>query len=134
MKTVLCCGCFDMLHPGHIAHLKAAKSFGDRLIVALTVDETVNKGAGRPVYTWGERFIILKELRCVDYVVSSRYGADAIRLVRPDVFAKGIDYAEKGVRQDEFDACKEVGAVIMFTETAKMGTSDVIRRIRACEF
>lgn len=133
MKTVLCCGCFDLLHPGHIAHLKAAREFGDRLVIALTVDQTVNKGAGRPVYTWGERAAMLMALRCVDDVVASSYGADAIRVVRPDVFAKGIDYVTRGVRQDEIDACKEVGAVVRFTETPKMGTSDVIRRIRACE-
>lgn len=106
---------------------------GDRLIVALTVDECVNKGPGRPVYTWQERASILRELRCVDEVVPSRSGTEGIINVRPQVFVKGIDYRERGLKQNEIDACALVGAEIRLTDTQKMGTSDVIRRLRLCE-
>ena len=49
-RIVLCHGVFDLLHVGHIKHLKKAKEFGDKLVVTLTSDRYVNKGPGRPVF------------------------------------------------------------------------------------
>ena len=49
-KIVLCHGVFDLLHPGHIRHLDAAKHNGDVLIVSVTPDQFVNRGPGRPVF------------------------------------------------------------------------------------
>ena len=49
-SLVLCHGDFDLLHPGHIRHLEAAKRHGDVLAVALTADEHVEKGPGRPFF------------------------------------------------------------------------------------
>ena len=48
--VVLCHGCFDLMHPGHIKYLQAAKSMGDRLVVTVTPDAYVDKGPGRPVF------------------------------------------------------------------------------------
>ena len=52
---VHCHGVFDLLHPGHIKHLEAAKCEGDRLIVTLTPDRYVDKGPGRPIFDEGMR-------------------------------------------------------------------------------
>ena len=49
-KIVLCHGCFDLMHPGHIKYFQAAKKMGDVLIVTITPDEFVDKGPGRPVF------------------------------------------------------------------------------------
>ena len=51
VRTVLAHGCFDLLHLGHIRHLQEAKKLGDRLVVSVTADKFVNKGAGRPRFT-----------------------------------------------------------------------------------
>lgn len=128
MKLVLANGCFDLLHAGHVSHLKAARSMGDVLIVSLTLDADVNK-PGRPIYPWEERAQILRELRCVDFVVPSSHAIDAILNVRPDIFVKGIDYKDFRFDDGVYEACRKVGAVIRFTTTPKMSTTDTLRKI-----
>ena len=49
-KIVLCHGCFDLMHPGHIKHFQAAKKMGDVLVVTVTPDKFVDKGEDRPVF------------------------------------------------------------------------------------
>ena len=131
MVTVLANGCFDLLHAGHVAHLQEARAMGDRLVVALTVDDSVWKGRGRPICRWEERAAVLRALACVDAVVPSRSGLEAVLRVRPQVFAKGPDYADTlaGIVRE---ACAEVGAEIRFTSAPKMSTGEIIARVRAC--
>lgn len=130
MKIVLANGCFDLVHPGHVAHLKAAREMGDKLIVALTLDEFIkDKGPDRPIYPWAWRAAILRELRCVDEVVPSVSGVQAIREIRPQVFVKGIDYL-MGLPDECVRACLEVGAEIRFTRSVKFSTTQIIQRIR----
>jgi rfaE bifunctional protein nucleotidyltransferase chain/domain len=130
---VMANGCFDLLHPGHIAHLRAARDLGDYLIVSLTLDEYVGKGPGRPIYIWKDRAEVLRELRCVDVVVPTKNAVDAIRLWRPDIFVKGVDYLNGGWTEDVISACKEVGAELMFTTTPKRSASDAIRKVIALD-
>lgn len=70
-SIVLCGGCFDILHSGHIDFLEKAKKQGDVLMILLESDETIQqmKGAHRPINTHKERAKILSALSCVDYVV-----------------------------------------------------------------
>lgn len=131
MKIVLANGCFDLLHAGHVAHLKAARAMGDMLIVALTADAHVNKGLGRPIYTWAERAAMLRELRCVDAVEPSSCSVEAILRLKPAIFAKGRDYYY-GLPRADVDACAAVGAEVRFTDTPKMSTTEIIRRIKEC--
>lgn len=126
-------GCFDLLHAGHVEHLRAARSMGDGLVVSLTLDEYVGKGPGRPIYTWRERAEILRELRCVDLVVPTKNAVDAIRMVQPHIFVKGVDYVEGGWTEDVISACKEVGAELKFTSTPKKSASEAIRKIIAID-
>src|SRR5690606_38542768 len=49
LKVVHCHGCFDIVHPGHIRHLRQARALGDLLLVTITGDEEVRKGTGRPL-------------------------------------------------------------------------------------
>lgn len=131
MKTVLCCGVFDLFHVAHVAHLKEARSFGEYLVVALTVDECVGK-KGRPVITWQERADILVECRSVDEVIPNRDSAKTIRVIHPDIYVKGSDYAEKGLLPSEIAACEAVGAHIRFTKPHPTTTSGIIERINKC--
>jgi D-beta-D-heptose 7-phosphate kinase / D-beta-D-heptose 1-phosphate adenosyltransferase len=90
-------GCFDLLHPGHIRTLEAARALGDCLVVCLNSDASVRrlKGAGRPVVNQDDRVAVLRALRCVDAVLvfEEDTPVQALERLRPDVWAKGGDYA-----------------------------------------
>jgi rfaE bifunctional protein nucleotidyltransferase chain/domain len=90
-------GCFDLLHVGHIRTLHAARALGDCLVVCLNSDSSVRrlKGSARPLVPQAERAAVLEALECVDGVVTfSEDTPDAVlRRLRPDVWAKGGDYA-----------------------------------------
>ena len=119
MKVVLCHGCWDGLHPGHVRHLEAAKRYGDRLVVSVTTDAWVCKGPGRPYIPQGLRAELVGALRCVDQVVltDGDSAADLIGLLKPDVFAKGHDYAPgtDPRTQAEMAALALYGGLILFT-------------------
>lgn len=100
-RIVFTNGCFDLLHPGHVHLLRAAKQAGDVLVVAINTDASVKrlKGEGRPVLTTEERAELLCALEMVDYVVSFEE-ADPLTLIRrlsPDVLVKGGDWAKDRV-------------------------------------
>jgi rfaE bifunctional protein nucleotidyltransferase chain/domain/rfaE bifunctional protein kinase chain/domain len=89
-------GCFDLLHAGHIAALRAARSLGDCLIVCLNSDASVRrlKGVGRPLVPEQDRADVLAALGFVDAVVIFEEPTPAVVLqaIQPDIFAKGADY------------------------------------------
>lgn len=93
-RVVHCHGCFDIVHPGHIRHLKFAKSQGDILLVSVTGDEEVKKGTGRPLIPQELRAENLAELDCVDwvYVEPAATANELLGRVKPDVFIKGREY------------------------------------------
>lgn len=129
MRIVLCNGCFDVLHRGHVEHLTHASYMGDRLIVSLTTDAYVNKGPGRPINTWADRAHVLFALKVVDDVIATDSAMDAIRLIRPSYFVKGIDYSNGAQwREDVEAACAEVGTLIRFTTTPKRSVDEIIRK------
>ena len=89
-------GCFDILHAGHVTYLEEASRLGDRLVVAVNVDETVRKlkGAGRPVNPLASRMRVLAALGCVDWVVP--FAEDTperlICRLKPNFLVKGADH------------------------------------------
>lgn len=89
-------GCFDILHPGHVSYLKAAKSLGDKLIVAVNTDESVRrlKGPDRPINSTEHRMDVLAGLSSVDYVVpfSEDTPQRLIANLLPNILVKGGDY------------------------------------------
>ena len=89
-------GCFDILHPGHVAYLNQAREWCDRLIVGLNTDASVrlNKGPERPVNPLEARAMVLAGLSCVDLVVpfDDETPETLITAARPDVLIKGGDY------------------------------------------
>jgi D-beta-D-heptose 7-phosphate kinase / D-beta-D-heptose 1-phosphate adenosyltransferase len=90
-------GCFDLLHAGHVATLRAARSLGDALIVLVNSDASVQrlKGPDRPLQPVSDRVAVLRALECVDAieVFDDDTPAAALERLRPDVFAKGGDYS-----------------------------------------
>ncbi len=132
-KVVFTNGCFDLLHVGHLRLLRAARAEGDALVVGLNDDESVFalKGEGRPLQTQEERAEIVAALDPVDYVtVFSGLRADGIlRDLRPDVHAKGTDYAPEDV--PEAPTVASIGARIAIVGDPKNhATKEIISRIR----
>jgi D-beta-D-heptose 7-phosphate kinase/D-beta-D-heptose 1-phosphate adenosyltransferase len=94
-------GCFDLLHAGHVATLRAARGLGDHLVVCLNSDESVRrlKGPSRPLVPAADRAQVLAALEYVDAVVvfDEDTPTEVLRRIRPDVWVKGGDYAGRQV-------------------------------------
>jgi D-beta-D-heptose 7-phosphate kinase / D-beta-D-heptose 1-phosphate adenosyltransferase len=90
-------GCFDLLHPGHVATLRAARGLGDCLVVCINSDASVRRlnGPARPLVTAADRARVLEALEFVDAVevFDEDTPAEVLDRLRPDVWAKGGDYA-----------------------------------------
>ena len=133
MKTVLCHGCFDLLHVGHIRHLEAARKLGDKLIVTVTADKFVNKGDGRPAFTAAQRVECLQALRCVDEVWVNDYptAVETIHEIRPTIYAKGpecrTNFSPGFIAERE--AIEEVGGVLTYTDGAQFHSTDLLRKV-----
>ena len=130
-------GCFDLLHPGHVRSLQAAKRLGDVLVVGLNSDDSVRqlKGPSRPVLSELERAEVLCALACVDYVLifpELRPDASLLRL-KPDVHCKGAEYAPPhGKPIPEMAVVASYGGRIEFLPYSDgISTTELIRRSRA---
>jgi D-beta-D-heptose 7-phosphate kinase/D-beta-D-heptose 1-phosphate adenosyltransferase len=132
-RIVFTNGVFDILHPGHLRYLQAARRHGDLLIVGLNSDASVrrNKGPERPVNPEAERAEVLEALACVDAVsvFDEETPADIIRRVQPDVLVKGADWpADQIVGRDTVEA--RGGRVILEPVEQGYSTTDIIIRVR----
>tara|TARA_Y100000310_G_scaffold262419_1_gene272089 strand:+ start:12618 stop:13679 length:1062 start_codon:yes stop_codon:yes gene_type:complete len=131
----LCVGAFDLLHPGHVAHFISAKKYCDVLVVGITSDKYVEKRKKRkPVFDEQMRAYSVSQIKTVDYVFISNYlTADkVIYLIKPNVFIKGPDYANKntpGITSDR-KAIKEVGGEIKYTTDQKLSSTEIIKHIQ----
>jgi glycerol-3-phosphate cytidylyltransferase len=89
-------GCFDLIHPGHVAFLTAARAQGDVLVVLLNTDESVRrlKGDSRPIIGEEGRAAVLLGMRAVDYVVlfDELVPNKMLASIRPDIHCKASDY------------------------------------------
>lgn len=127
-------GCFDILHAGHVDFLKRCRRQASLLVVGLNTDASVrvlNKSDNRPINRYQDRAAVLGALECVDYVV----GFDEpdpetlIRQIRPDVLAKGEDWAGKGVKGREF--VESIGGrVVLLPLLEGLSTTAIVDRIR----
>lgn len=100
-RVVFTNGVYDLLHPGHIRYLQAARREGDALIVGVNSDRSVRsiKGPTRPITPEHERAEILAALDCVDAAIifDEDTPADIIRAIQPDVLVKGADWAADAI-------------------------------------
>ncbi len=126
-------GVFDLLHPGHVDVLTAARREGEALVVGLNSDDSVRrlKGPDRPVRSEAERAYVLAALEAVDAVVvfDQPTPLELIRLLRPDVLVKGGDYSEATIV-----GASEVraggGRVVIVPITPGHSTTSTIARLR----
>jgi D-beta-D-heptose 7-phosphate kinase/D-beta-D-heptose 1-phosphate adenosyltransferase len=132
-RIVLTNGCFDLLHPGHLALLEAARAEGDRLVVAINSDLSVVaiKGPSRPVTPEAERAETLLALEAVDRVVvyDEATPIEVIRALLPDVLVKGADWPlDQIVGREEVEAAG--GRVVRVEILPGRSTSGIVERIR----
>jgi len=119
-KVIMCHGTFDVVHPGHIRHLFYAKSKAKYLIASLTSDRHIDKADYRPFIPEELRAINLAALEMVDYVLidDDPTPINNIKIIKPDYFAKGFEYGNKGINintSQEIKALESYGGEIIFT-------------------
>ena len=132
-RVVFTNGVFDLLHPGHVDVLLAARRAGDALIVAVNSDDSVRrlKGASRPIRGEAERAYVLAAFEMVDCVVlfDQDTPLELIERLRPDVLVKGGDYTE-----DTIVGASQVrswgGNVVVVPLTPGQSTTNIIRTLR----
>jgi D-beta-D-heptose 7-phosphate kinase/D-beta-D-heptose 1-phosphate adenosyltransferase len=126
-------GCFDILHPGHVALLARARSECDRLVVALNTDRSVSalKGPGRPVNSLEDRARVVAALRYVDCVVGFDEDTplELIRDLAPDVLVKGADYTIDAVVGGDLVRAAG-GRVVLAALVAGQSTTRTISRLQ----
>jgi rfaE bifunctional protein nucleotidyltransferase chain/domain len=132
-QVVFTNGCFDILHEGHVTYLEAARKQGDRLIVGLNSDASIQaiKGPRRPVNNESSRARILAALGCVDHIVifSDDTPLELITTLLPDVLVKGSDWPI-----DQIVGAREVmaagGEVKTIEFVGNFSTTGLIEKIR----
>jgi rfaE bifunctional protein nucleotidyltransferase chain/domain len=134
LKVVFTNGCFDLLHPGHVAYLEEARSLGDALLVAVNTDASarrLQKGAGRPVNPEAERARMLAGLAAVDRVVlfDEDTPLEIITALQPDILVKGGDYRLEEVVGREIVLARG-GQVRILPFQSGYSTSRLLERLR----
>ncbi|MEK6543309.1 MAG: adenylyltransferase/cytidyltransferase family protein [Elusimicrobiota bacterium] len=128
-KIVFTNGCYDILHPGHVALLKKARALGDVLILGLNSDASVRglKGPSRPILKLRERLAVLSAVRFIDFLVPFGEATPArlISLIRPDVLVKGADWSAGTIVGS--DVAKKT---VRFPLVKGLSTTALIERIR----
>jgi D-beta-D-heptose 7-phosphate kinase/D-beta-D-heptose 1-phosphate adenosyltransferase len=132
-QVVFTNGCFDLLHPGHVALFEWARAEGDVLVVGLNSDRSVRalKGPGRPLVPEGERAEVLTALEAVDRVVlyDEETPLALVRALVPDVLVKGADWAlDAIVGRDVVESAG--GRVVRAELVPGRSTSGLVERIR----
>ena len=132
MTTVMVNGTFDVLHPGHIALLNTARSYGDYLIVAIDTDRRVKelKGDKRPINCQQDRSIMLSNLKAVDIVEffdSKEELIEIMKMYKPDVYVKGSDWKH----DKQSTAHQYCNKVIYYDRIEPYSTTNIIQDIIA---
>jgi len=128
-----CHGAFDLMHPGHVRHLQAAKDMADVLVVTLTEDRFIRKGPGRPVFNQRLRAETVAALRAVDHVAVCPFptGVEAIERIKPDLYVKGQDYRDRradvtGAIVEEERAAQRHGGRLVFTDEVPFSSTKLL--------
>ena len=109
LRVVLAGGVFDIIHPGHVHTLRAAKALGNVLVVVIATDRTAQKMKSRiPLHNMELRRDLVSSLSMVDYAMIGHEGDifKTVEFVKPDIIALGYDQ----VHQEKFitDGCKKI--------------------------
>lgn len=128
-------GVFDILHPGHVRYLRAARALGDCLIVGVNSDRSVKalaKAPDRPINPEHERAEVLSALASVDAVVvfDEETPHEIISALQPDILVKGADWGENAiVGRDVVEA--RGGRVVRIALAEGYSTTRILERLRS---
>lgn len=132
-SIVLTNGCFDILHAGHVTYLEEAAQLGDRMIVAVNIDETVRalKGPERPVNPVENRMKVLAALGCVDWVVAftEETPERLICRVAPDYLVKGGDNDPQNIPGNQC-TWDQGGKVVVMSYVDGVSTTKIVESIK----
>ncbi len=130
-KVVFTNGCFDLLHPGHVRVLERARDCGDRLILAINSDSSVErlKGPSRPILPEDERAATLAAFEAIDAVAifDQDTPEELIAHIVPDVLVKGADWSHWIAGRETVEAAG--GEVFPIPLEPGYSTTDVVRRV-----
>ena len=130
-RVVFTNGCYDILHPGHIRLLEAARSLGDILILALNTDASVQrlKGSSRPILSQDDRAAAALGLAAVDAVTffDEDTPRELIALVLPDFLVKGADWSHFIAGREEVEAAG--GKVLALPLEPGYSTTNLVQQI-----
>jgi rfaE bifunctional protein nucleotidyltransferase chain/domain len=130
-KVVFTNGCYDILHPGHVRLLEAARSLGDILILALNTDNSVQrlKGLSRPILHEDTRAQIAMNLEAVDAVTffDEDTPRELIAEVLPDFLVKGADWSHFIAGREEVEAAG--GQVLALPLEPGYSTTNLVQQI-----
>jgi D-beta-D-heptose 7-phosphate kinase/D-beta-D-heptose 1-phosphate adenosyltransferase len=133
-RVVFTNGCFDLLHPGHLALLQGASELGEVLIVGINSDDSVRrlKGKSRPIYADTDRAEMLLALRWVDAVTvfTDDTPLETIRRIRPHVLVKGAEYGAGEIVGENF-LSSYGGVTVRFPMQPGHASSAIIKRIES---
>lgn len=129
MKKIVVNGTFDVLHPGHVFLLNAARAHGDYLLVCIDADQRVSalKGSDRPILTQDERRVILLNLKSVDEVQIFNSEEELVSILsayQPDVMVKGSDWKGRPIVGEH--CCKRIE---FYDRIEQYSTTKTIQRI-----
>ncbi|MCB9383798.1 MAG: D-glycero-beta-D-manno-heptose 1-phosphate adenylyltransferase [Bryobacterales bacterium] len=126
-------GCFDLLHPGHVRLLEAARALGDVLVVAINSDESVRglKGPSRPILPENERAEVLSSFAAVDAVTvfGEETPCPLLEKLLPDVLVKGSDWSHWIAGREIVEEAG--GQVLPIPVEPGYSTTDVVKNILA---
>lgn len=133
-RLVVTNGCFDLLHPGHVLYLEAARNLGDMLLVGVNGDNGVRelKGEGRPVNCEEDRALVLAALQSVDGVCifPEKTANRFLQAARPDIYVKGGDYTLESINQEERRTVESAGGAIhLLPFIPGKSTTTILKRI-----
>jgi rfaE bifunctional protein nucleotidyltransferase chain/domain len=133
-RIVFTNGCFDILHPGHIAYLEDAAACGDVMVLGLNSDASVRrlKGAERPITSEQDRAVMLAGLASIDYVTlfDQDTPIELISAVKPDVLVKGGDWTIENIVGADFVQGRG-GEVYSLPFRKGYSTTSLIEKIKA---
>jgi rfaE bifunctional protein nucleotidyltransferase chain/domain len=116
-RLVVTNGCFDILHPGHVTYLEAARNLGDALLVGVNGDASTRqlKGPGRPVNSEVDRAAVLAALASVDgiCIFADKTATKFLSAAQPDIYVKGGDYTLDTLNSEERRVVESAGGKIM---------------------
>lgn len=132
-KIVFSNGCFDILHPGHVDYLEKAAALGEKLVVGINTDRSVNhlKGPQRPINSEYARSYIIAALQFVDAVIlfDEDTPLSLIKQLKPDVLVKGNDYSISNIVGADF--VTSVGGSVKTIDLVQgYSTTKIIDRIK----